>query len=130
MGNLSIDTRFGPGFQFKISTAVINNLFEIILGKNTISVDVTHNTMKSSGFPVEMTSTQLEGAIPHLTEAVGDDKNLNARFMNYGAPRFIFSESHMSVTYSLLVDLYDESYQEKVASILFNDVTISFKMWL
>ena len=95
--------------------------------------------MKSSGFPVEMTNTFLEGAESHssshrlsisLTKAVGDEKNLNARFMNYGAPRFIFSESHMSVTYSLLVDLYDESYQEKVASILFNDVTISLKMWL
>lgn len=55
IANFEIDNS-GPAFQFMISTHVINNLFETLLGKNTVQMEVKYSEMKANGFPIEMTS--------------------------------------------------------------------------
>ena len=87
--------------------------------------------MKANGFPIEMTSNQLEGAIPQFTKYVGEDVSLSAIFKNIGAPKFIFDgDKEISIQFSMEVDLYDEFYDNLFATLQFFDVIIEFDMWL
>ena len=53
-----------------------------------MGVDISHKSIVENKFPIEWTSSQLEGAIPDLCEYVGYDMPLSARFKNLGAPVF------------------------------------------
>lgn len=48
--------------------------------------------MKNNSFPIDWTSSQLEGAIPELCEFVGYDMPLSSRFKNLGAPIFTLNK--------------------------------------
>ena len=48
--------------------------------------------MKNNSFPIDWTSSQLEGAIPELCEFVGYDMPLSPRFKNLGAPIFTLNK--------------------------------------
>jgi hypothetical protein len=65
----------------------------VLLGYNTISVDMTYDQIKATGCPLDFTTDQMEGAIPDITDYVGYDVELSLRFKNIGAPRFIFTEN-------------------------------------
>jgi hypothetical protein len=87
------------------------------MGKNVMEKSVSFYQMKKNGFPLEMTSNQLEGAIPQFTKYVGFDKEISLKLKNVGAPRFIFDDDkQMSITFSMEVDLYDEFFEQKMAS--------------
>jgi hypothetical protein len=45
-----------------------------------------------------------------LCDKIGYDKNLSARFKNIGAPRFVFNNEEMSITYSMQVEVFDEEF--------------------
>jgi hypothetical protein len=65
-------------------------MLEVILAKNYFTVDVPFDTILQSGFPVEWTSTNLDGPVSGLGAHIGFDKNLSARFRNVGAPKYTF----------------------------------------
>ena len=98
----------GMPFQFQLSTSFLNDMFEVLLGQQTIRTDISYSTFSKYNFPLDFTSTVLDSAVPGLVDVIGYDINLSARVFNNGAPRFIFSENEMFVTYSLAVDIYDE----------------------
>ena len=89
VGDLHLDkTSKGDPFQIAVSTKTMNQMFEAIMGENQIEVNVTHKAVKANGFPIEWTSTNLEGAVAGIVDSVGSDKPFSVRFMNIGAPRF------------------------------------------
>ena len=68
--------------------------------------------------------------MPGLTDVIGFDVNLSARFYNVGAPRFIFTEDEMYITYNLAVDYYTEDYSKKLFKINYDNVEVKFDMEL
>jgi hypothetical protein len=86
-----------------MSSELINNMYEVILGKNTISKDASYDSVMSTNFPIDLTSTQLEGAIPSLCDIVGYDVPLSLTFMNEGAPKFVFNKDVMSVKFNMIL---------------------------
>lgn len=61
-------------------------------------------------FPIEFTTSNLEGAVPHLTKYCGYDNQMSMQIKNLGAPRIIYNEKYMKILFSLEVDFYDVSY--------------------
>lgn len=64
----------------------------MLLGYNTVTIDMTYDQIKATGFPIDLTTDQMEGAIPRITDYAGYDVKLSTRFKNLGAPRFYFSK--------------------------------------
>lgn len=117
-------------FEYQISTRVINNIFEVILGKNRIHMDLTNEFLESVDFPIRWDSTNLENAVPDLTDYIGYDVPLSARIRNMGAPRFIFNRHEMIIVYSMAVEVWDEHFDNWVVTIEYHDIQIDFEMWL
>ena len=93
------------------------------MGKNVLEKSASYLEMKKNGFPLEMTTNQMEGAIPMFTKYAGYDKEISAKFKNIGAPRFIFDEDkQMSINFSMEVDLYDEFFDNKLATLQFQNI--------
>jgi len=129
LGDLNLDNNDAP-FQYQISTKVLNLMFEVILGKNQIPVDLSYDVITASKFPIAFTSTQLEGAIPDLCDFIGYDVPLSGRFKNAGAPRFVFNDEAMTIKYSLEVEVWDEGFTKQYLTLIYHDVSIDFDMKL
>lgn len=95
-GDIQLDDNGAP-YQFAMSSFLINNVLEAVLGHNQLSKEASYQTIVDSGFPIDWTSTELEGALPSLCDNIGYDVPLSAKFMNRGAPRFIFNKDEMSI---------------------------------
>ena len=86
--------------------------------------------MKDNSFPIDWTSTQLEGAVPSLCESIGYDVPLSTKFSNEGAPRFIFSQNEMQIHYDMMVEVWDQEYRTRFLDLHFHELVIKFKMQL
>jgi hypothetical protein len=126
-GDLQLDDNGDP-FQFLMSSSVINNVLQAILGHNTIGKDAPYDMIMSMHFPIDWTSTQLEGAIPSLCDAIGFDKPLSSRFKNKGAPKFIFKKEEMSIKFDMIMELYDQNFTEHYLDVVYHGMFIKFKM--
>ena len=91
---------------------------------------VSHDYAASLNFPIEWTSTQLEGAVPGLCNVIGYDVKLNTRWMNNGAPRFIFNKDEMKIKFDMIVEVYNEEYNQMFMEIHYNGMEIDFGMKL
>lgn len=89
-----------------------------------------YSAFAANQFPLDFTSTTMEAAVPGLTEVIGFDVPLSARFFNRGAPRFIFTKDEMYVTYNLAVDIYNEDFSRKLFKLYFDNVEVKFDMKL
>lgn len=89
------------------------------MGFNELSVDVPQSYFTDADFPMPFTTTQMEGAVPDLTEFTDYDLPLSAKFKNVGAPRFVYTEEEMSVLFDMKVEFFDEFYTQKFMSITF-----------
>ena len=82
-GDLNINIEgSGDPFQLQISTSLVNDILEVILGLNNVEIDVSYSQFKNYGFPLDFTSTTLDSAVPGLTDVIGYDLKLSARFVN------------------------------------------------
>jgi len=72
----------------------------------------------------------MEAFMPGITENVGYDVPLSARFKNIGAPRFIFNKENAKVKFSMEVEVWDKDYQELYLTIRYRDLILDFDMWL
>ena len=102
----------------------------MLLGYNTISIDMTYDQIKATGFPMDFNTDQMEGAVPDISEYAGYDVELSLRIKNIGPPRFYFTENQMSINYELLVEFYDQNYEKMIMSISYHDINIDFNMYL
>lgn len=109
---------------------MLNNIFEIILGKNQISIDIANSIFNKIRFPIHWDSTNLEDFIPELTDYIGYDVPLSARFLNIGAPRFIFNKQEMKIKFSMEVQVFDEDFKEHFLTFKYYDLIVDFDMWL
>lgn len=100
------------------------------MGKNQIAVDVSYADLNRINFPIHWDSTNLENFIPDLTDYIGFDVPLSARFKNVGAPRFVFNREEMNIKFSMDVEVWDEDYKNYILTIRYNDVHVDFDMWL
>lgn len=100
------------------------------MGYNTISIDMTYDQIKATGFPLDFTTDQMEGAIPGITDYAGYDVELSLRFKNIGAPRFFFTENEMSINFELMIEFYDKDFEEMLMSVSYHDINIDFNMYL
>lgn len=105
-------------------------MYEIILGKNQVSVDIENELFNKFRFPIHWDSSNLEDFLPELTDYIGYDVPLSARFKNIGAPRFIFNKQEMKIKFSLLVEVWDNDFTEHFLDFKFFDLVIDFDMWL
>ena len=128
-GDLNLDPNGAP-FQFYVSTRVINNVFELIMGYNQLEMRIPQEYFKIADFPIPFTTTQIDGAVPGLADYAGYDIPMSAVFKNKGAPRYIFNQEEMSVLFSMDVDYYLEDFSEKLMTITYNDIYIDYDMWL
>jgi len=94
-----------------LSSFVINNVLQAVLGHNTVGKDASYDVIMSTHFPIDWTSTQLEGAIPSLCDAIGFDVKLSSRFKNKGAPKFVFKREEMSIKFDMIMELYDKDFK-------------------
>jgi len=85
---------------------------------------------KEYGFPLDFTSTTLDSAVPGLVDLVGYDVELSARFVNRGAPRFLFKKDEMYVIYNLTVEIWDELFSKRLFKVHYTDIETSFSMVL
>jgi len=120
----------GEPFEYQISSRVINLILEVILAENQIAMDIPQAYFRKTHFPIPWDSTTLEDFIPDITDFIGYDVPLSARFKNVGAPRFIFNREQMQVNLNMEVELWDEDYQDYFLTIKYHDVHIDFDMWL
>lgn len=81
-------------------------------------------------FPVHWDSSSLEAFVPGLTDLVGYDVPLSARFKNIGAPRFVFNKQETNVLFSMAVEVWSEHYVDYYFTINFYDIFVDFEMWL
>lgn len=72
----------------------------------------------------------MEAAVPGLTDVIGFDIPLSARFWNRGAPKFIFSKDEMYITYNLEADIFNEEYTKKLFKVYYDNVEVRFDMEL
>ena len=72
----------------------------------------------------------MEGAIPGITDDIGYGVELSLRFKNVGAPRYYFTEDQMTINYNAIIEYYDKDFNNLIASITYNDLTIDFNMYL
>ena len=86
--------------------------------------------IKESKFPIDWTSTQLEGAVPSLSNAIGYDVPLSSRFVSRGAPKFVFNSNEMSIKFDMTVEVWAKDYSQKYLDINMNGLFIKFKMQL
>jgi len=105
-------------------------MFEVILGQDMIQVDIPYWIFSANNFPLDFTSTTMEAAVPGLTDVIGFDVPMSARFYNRGAPRFIFTKNEMYVTFNLAVDYFDENFTKKMFKIYYDNVEVKFDMVL
>lgn len=84
--------------------------------------------MKNNSFPIDWTSSQLEGAIPELCEYVGYDMPLSSRFKNLGAPIFTLNKQELRVNFSMQVEVFDENFTSNFLTITFENIIIDFTM--
>lgn len=105
-------------------------MFEVILGKQQITIDLPYDYLVSIKFPIHWDSTTLEQFIPDLTDYIGYDVPLSARFRNMGAPRFIFSREEMKIKYNCEVEVWNDDFSDYIMTIKYFDVEIDFDMWL
>lgn len=61
---------------------------------------------KKNNFPVDWTTTQLEGCVPGICDLVGYDVPMDTVFKNKGAPRLVISENQLKIRYSMTAELY------------------------
>lgn len=128
-GNMDINQVHEPA-AYQISTRLLNNMFEVVLGSGTISIDISYQQMQDNHFPIDWTSTQLEGAVSGICESIGYDIPLNARFTNRGAPRFVLAKDDLSVRFSMKVEVFDDQFNQKYLDMDFDDLLVKFDMWL
>jgi hypothetical protein len=105
-------------------------MFEVILGKDVIQVDIPYWIFAANNFPLDFTSTTMEAAVPGLTDVIGFDVPLSARFFNRGAPKFIFTTNEMYITYNLAADIFNEDYSRRLFKVYYDNVEIKFTMVL
>ena len=82
------------------------------MGYNEISLDATYDQIKEAGFPLDLTTDTMEGAIPDITDYTDYGVELSTRFKNIGAPRFYFSEESMTINFDLLTEFFTKDYSE------------------
>ena len=128
-GDLAIQLS-GEPFQFQISTSLINDMFEVLLGNNVVQTDIPYSKFSEYNFPLDFTSTVLDSAVPGLVDVIGYDVSLSARFFNRGAPRFIFTKDEMFVTYNLALEVFNEDFSKKLFRVYYDDVEVTFDMEL
>lgn len=85
-------------------------------------MDLTNEFLESVDFPIRWDSTNLENAVPDLTDYIGYDVPLSARIRNMGAPRFIFNRHEMIIVYSMAVEVWDEHFDNWVVTIEYHDI--------
>lgn len=129
IGNLNVDNHFA-NFEYQISSKVINDMFNVLLRENQIPIDVSYEKMVEINFPIEWTSTQLEGAVPDLCNSIGYDVPLSARFKNLGAPKFVFQPENMQINFGLEVEVWNQNFSQKFLTFKFKKVIIDFDMRL
>lgn len=100
------------------------------MGGNGVQIDIPYKVFAENNFPLDFTSTTMEAAVPGLTDVIGFDIPLSARFFNHGAPRFIFSKDEMYIKYSLAVDIFTEDWSKKLFKVYYDDVEVKFDMVL
>jgi hypothetical protein len=93
---------------------------------------VTYDQIKSSGFPFDWTSTQLEGFMTGIADKVGYDKPLKVVFKSSGAPRFIVTSNITSFIANMQMDMYldDAPIQEdqRIITIELHGFQVDFKI--
>lgn len=102
----------------------------MLMGYNQLSIDIPQEYFLKAEFPIDFTTTQIEGAVPDLTLYTEYDLPMSAKFKNLGAPRFIFNDEEMSVLFDMEVEFFDEGFDTKLMSINYYDMYIDFDMWL
>lgn len=117
-------------FEYQVSTKVLNEVLEIVLGKNQLSVDVPYSDLVRINFPIRWDSTNLDNFIPDLTDYIGFDVPLSMRFKNVGAPRFIFNREEANILFNMEVEVWDEHYENYILTIKYHEVHVDFDMWL
>lgn len=126
VGDLQLDEDGDTPFQYQMSAKVLNEMFSVLLGDYQISMDAPYSLFEQNNFPIKWNSDNLETAVPGLCDAVGYDKKLSAKFLNSGAPKFIFKDKEITIVFDMEVQLYDEHYENKYLSFFFRDVQIQF----
>ena len=119
-------------FTYQVSESLINDAFEVLLGKNVVSQTVTYNQFKSTGFPLDWTSTQLEGFITGIANSIGYDKPLMVKFLNRGAPRFVITSNVTSIIANMDMEMYLDgdsvSEERRVLTVGLDGLQIDFKV--
>lgn len=105
-------------------------MFEVILGQDIVTVEIPYHIFSDNDFPLDFTSTTMEAAVPGLTDIIGFDVPMSAKFTNRGAPRFIFTIDEMSVMFNLDVEYYTEDYSRKLFKIHYDNILVKFDMTL
>ena len=105
-------------------------MFEVILGQDVVQVDIPYYIFAENNFPLDFTSTTMEAAVPGLTDVLGFDEPLSARFFNRGAPKFIFSPNQMYITYNLAADIFNEDFSKRLFKVYYDNVEVKFDMTL
>lgn len=98
------------------------------MGYNQISLDATYDQIKAAGFPLDLTTDTMEGAIPSITDYTDYGVELSTRIKNVGAPRFYFSEESMTINFDMLIEFFDKDYSSQIMSINFNNMTIDYTL--
>jgi hypothetical protein len=105
-------------------------MFEVILGEDLVTVEIPYRIFAANNFPLDFTSTTMEAAVPGLTDVIGFDVPLSAKFTNRGAPRFVFTKDEMYITYNLVADIYNEDFSKRLFKIHYDNIEIKFDMEL
>ena len=72
-----------------------------LLNKNEGEFDISYDTLIKNKFPIDFTSTTLEGVFPGLTDDIGFDIPLSIRFISRGAPMILFSKDKLEVNLNM-----------------------------
>ena len=120
----------GQSFMYQISESLINQSLNILLGRNYIYKTISYDFAKSINFPIEFTSTQLEGAVPGLCNSIGYDVKLDTRWSNVGAPKFIFGNGNVKVLFSMLIEVYDRAHSKQYMDIHYDGMEVDFNLAL
>jgi len=82
--------------------------------------------MNDINFPMDWTTTALEGAFPGLTDEFGYDNPVTTVFKNVGAPRFVFKKGELQLEFTMQVEIYiDDKW---VNTVTFRDMLLDFDM--
>jgi len=105
-------------------------MFWVALEDHQVMFDLPYSQISGEDAPLEWTSTQLEGAIPDLTYAIGFDVPISMKVKNYKSPKVFIKENELKLNFSVEIDLYDEQYKNLYATIWLNNINLDFNMTL